>query len=180
MNEWPVGLLGTGIYLPEKVMSNHSLETVLGLKLGFIETRTGIKARRWTHNKENVLSMAAAASVSAVKNANVKKIDRIIVCRDAILTKRACSVGLPVMESLAVEGINVDDAFSIDIANYCTSFVHALHIAELMVRHDGAENILIVASTDFKDLVDLSPSFHSSFGDRFELVQGVRQYSITK
>lgn len=172
-----VDILGSGICLPSKVVSNQQLETALGLQSGFIENRTGIKERRWT-DTETVVSMAVEASIDAVKDAGITNVSQIFVCRDVILTKRAHSIGLPIIEHLKDLGVNVDGTFSIDISNYCPGFVHALHLAELAVRHDNIDNVLVVASTDYKDMVDTTSDFNASFAEKFKVVESVQQYSL--
>lgn len=172
-----VGILGSGIYLPSKVVYNQQLEVALSLQPGFIESRTGIKERRWT-DTETVVSMAVEASIDAVKDAGITSIDRIFVCRDVILTKRAYSIGLPIIECLKDSGIDVDGAFSIDISNYCPGFIHALHLAEQAVSYDNIENVLVVASTDYKDMVDTTSDFNTLLTEKFRVVESVRQYSL--
>lgn len=171
-------ILGTGIYLPNKIVSNAELEPLLGLESGFIESRTGMRERRWCDVKDTVESMAASAAVAAIEDAGVDSIQRIVIVRDAIMTRRARSIGLPVMERLAKEGVDVSNCHSVDIVNYCPGFIHALDIANLSVGSGEAENVLVLASTAFTDIIRTEPGFHERFGDKFKLDVLVSQYSL--
>lgn len=175
---YPTAILGTGIYLPSRIVSNAEIEPLLELEPGFIESRTGILERRWCGAADTVESMAAIAAVTAVKDANVCAIQRIIVVRDAIMTRRARSIGLPVMEALEGEGVDVDNCHSVDIVNYCPGFIHAINIANLTVGSGEAENVLVVASTAYTDIIRTEAGFHERFGDKFKPNDLVSQYSL--
>jgi 3-oxoacyl-[acyl-carrier-protein] synthase-3 len=175
---YSAAILGTGIFLPNKIVRNNELENLLGLEQGFIESRTGILERRWCGETDTIESMAVVAAINATKDANVGSIQRIIIVRDAIITKRAMSIGLPIMKGLAKEGIDVSNCHSIDIINYCPGFIHALDIANLSVGSGEVENVLVVASTAYDDIIITKPEFHKSFGDKFELNELVSQYSL--
>lgn len=149
-----VAILGSGIYLPNHTVKSSDLERMLGLEKNFIESRTGIKERRWAADHETAEYMAAEAAFEAVKDAGIDRVDRILVSRDIILTRRAYSIGLPVIEKLAKERVDVKDCFSMDLVNYCPGLVHAIHLAELMVKNNEVQNVLVIASTRYNDIID--------------------------
>jgi 3-oxoacyl-[acyl-carrier-protein] synthase III len=147
-----VCIKGSGTYVPSTVLSNQALEQRLGLEPGFIASRTGIQERRITEAGENVVSMATAAALEAVRLADVPVVDQVLVARDAILTKRALSPGLAVIKALANAGIDVSRCTVMDTCNYCPGFLHALHFAELRIRYGEIRSALVVAATDSGDL----------------------------
>ena len=89
MVKMKTSVIGSGIYLPEGRKSNEELERELGLENGFVENSTGILERRWCRADETLEHMASEASLEAVKNAGIDKVNRIIISRDVILTERA-------------------------------------------------------------------------------------------
>ncbi len=178
MFPYNAAILGTGIDLPDRIVRNDELESLLQLKSGFIESRTGILERRWCNPADTVGSMATTAAIAAVKDANVKSIQCMVIARDAIMTRRARSIGLPVIKALAREGVDVSNCYSIDIVNYCPGFIHALNIANLTVSSGEAENVLVVASTAYTDVIRTESGFHEAFGDKFNLNDLVSQYSL--
>jgi len=173
------GIIGSGIYLPERKVENAELETMLDLESGFVESRTGIKERRWSNDQETVEYMAVQAALNAVKDAGIDCIDKLVIARDLIATRRAYSIGLPVMQELQKTGIDVSDCASIDICNYCPGFVHGLNIAQLMVRSEQSKNALVIASTDYTDMINTDKDFNKQFPESFDpSKQGILQYSL--
>lgn len=174
-----VGIKGSGIYLPERRVGNAELEGMLGLESGFIEPRTGIKERRWSNEQESVEYMASQAALNAAKDAGIIKVDQLVIARDLITTRRAYSIGLPIMQELEKNGIDVSDCTSVDICNYCPGFVHGANIAQLMVRSGQAENVLVVASTNYRDMINADKEFNRQFGESFDSTRPlVSQYSL--
>lgn len=172
-------ILGSGIYLPEQVMSNEELERELGLEKGFIENSTGILERRWCRDDETLEHIASEASMEAIKQAKVDKVDRIIISRDVILTERARSLGLPIIQRLKSEGIDTNGCFSIDLVNYCPGAIHSTNIARLMVEAGEADNILVVAPTRYKDMINLNPEFNASLNKEFRTnISQIRGFSL--
>jgi len=160
-------ILGSGIHLPGTVVRNDVLESMLGLEEGFIEKTTGIRERRWPEDRETVEYMAAEAAASAVVNAEIESIEAVVVARDLIATRRAHSIGLPVLEKIGTYGINTQGAFSIDLTNYCSGFVHGVNIARALVESHQAKNVVVVASTKYDDVV--SDKLARSEGDAEKL-----------
>jgi 3-oxoacyl-[acyl-carrier-protein] synthase-3 len=172
-------ILGSGIYLPKRIVKNAELEEVLELEPGTIEARTGIKERRWSQDYETVEYMAAQASLQALDDAHIRKVDTIIIARDAILTQRAYSISLPIVEHLKENGIDTSHCFSLDIANYCPGFIHAMNIAHLMVKANQVQNALVVASTNYKDMIITQREFNRQFKEKFDPQdEKVRSFSV--
>src|SRR5437762_9294094 len=68
-----VSIVGTGSYVPEKVLTNEDLSRIVDTSDEWIITRTGIKERRIAAKDENTSDMAAKAALNAIEQA---KIDR--------------------------------------------------------------------------------------------------------
>ena len=172
-------ITGSGIYLPERKVGNGELEEKLGLEEGFIESRTGIKERRYSNEEETIGFIASRASLNAVKDAGIDKVSRLVIARDLIATRRAYSIGLEVMQALEKEGIDVSDCTSLDICNYCPGFVHGLNVGNLMVSSGQTKNALVVASTDYTDMISTDREFNKQFTETFDPDNAVvSQYSL--
>ena len=172
-------IIGSGIYLPERKVGNKELEEKLGLEEGFIESRTGIRERRYSNEEETVGFMASRASLNAVRDAEINKVDRLVIARDLMATRRAYSIGLQIMQHLEKNGIDVSDCTSLDICNYCPGFIHGLNIANLMVNSGQTQNALVVASTNYIDMVNIDGKFNSQFPETFDPNSSVvSQYSL--
>src|SRR5271154_2140731 len=76
-----VSIIGTGSYLPERVLSNYDLEKLVETSDEWITSRTGIRERRIAAEDEHTSDLAAKAALSALENAGIsaEEIDLILV-----------------------------------------------------------------------------------------------------
>src|ERR1700704_6881500 len=76
-----VSIIGTGSYVPEKILSNADLSRMVDTSDDWITTRTGIKERRIAAKDENTSDMAAKAALKAIEQAKIspKEIDLVMV-----------------------------------------------------------------------------------------------------
>src|SRR5438876_11812465 len=76
-----VSIIGTGSYVPEKILSNEDLSRMVDTSDDWITTRTGIKERRIAAKDENTSDMAARAALKAIEQARIstKVIDFMMV-----------------------------------------------------------------------------------------------------
>src|SRR6478735_8987027 len=81
MNLIPVGVLGTGKYVPERVLTNKELETMVETNDEWIVTRTGIRERRIAAADQATSDLAYEASLIALRNAGITadQLDLIVV-----------------------------------------------------------------------------------------------------
>ena len=66
-------IIGTGSYLPSKILTNFDLEKIVDTSDDWIVERTGIKERRIADKSELTSDLALKASLNAIKNANIDK-----------------------------------------------------------------------------------------------------------
>ena len=142
-------IIGTGGYLPKKILTNKDLESRVDTTDEWILERTGIKQRHIAEENESTSSMAVKASEDAIKRANIKKndIDLIIVATttpDQIFPSTACIVQ---------NKLNIK-APAFDIQAACTGFVYAMSIADNYIRNGISKNILVVGAEKYSNLLD--------------------------
>ena len=92
-----VSIIGTGSYLPEKVLANAELEKMVETTDEWITTRTGIKERRIAAEGESTSDLAAKAAQAALENAGItaEEVDLILVATvtpDMFFPSTACFV----------------------------------------------------------------------------------------
>jgi 3-oxoacyl-[acyl-carrier-protein] synthase III len=68
-------MAGLGHYVPERRVENEEIETRLGLEAGWIERRTGIRARRWAAPHQALTDLAVEAGAMAIDNAGIARAD---------------------------------------------------------------------------------------------------------
>src|SRR5690349_7650882 len=123
-------IIGTGSYLPEKILTNFDLEKMVETTDEWIRTRTGIEHRHIAADEEATSDLAHRAALAAIESAGVSPsdIDFVVVgttTPDLIFPNVACLL----QEKL---GIRACPAFSIEAA--CSGFVYALIVADQFIR----------------------------------------------
>ena len=142
-------IIGTGSYLPKKILTNKDLEASLDTSDDWITSRTGIKERHIADPNENTSDLAYEASLKAIKSANidVSDIDLIILATttpDKVFPSTACTVQ---------SKLNIScPAF--DIQAVCTGFIYALSIADKFMKTNAAKNILVIGADRMSSITD--------------------------
>ena len=137
-----IGIVGTGSYLPEKVLSNFDLEKFLDTDDEWIRTRTGIRERRVARADEAASDLALRASEQALATAGLTpdKVDLIIMA--TVTPDTQCPAGANWLEAK----LGAVNAVSFDVTAACTGFLFALSIAEQYIKNGVFRNALVAAS----------------------------------
>jgi len=143
-------IVGTGGYLPARILTNRDLEQTLDTSDEWIFTRTGIRQRRIAAASERCSDLALAASRRAIEAAGIaaQDIGLIIVATstpDMIFPSTACILQ-------AKLGIKNGPAF--DVQAVCSGFVYALATADLFLRAGQYQYALVVGSEIFSRILD--------------------------
>ena len=143
-------IVGTGGYLPAKILTNRDLEQTLDTSDEWIFTRTGIRQRHIAADNERCSDLALAASRKAIEAAGIaaQDIGLIIVATstpDMIFPSTACILQ-------AKLGIKNCPAF--DVQAVCSGFVYALATADLFLRSGQYQYALVVGSEIFSRILD--------------------------
>jgi 3-oxoacyl-[acyl-carrier-protein] synthase-3 len=148
-----VGIIGTGSYLPEKVLTNFDLEKRVDTSNEWIIKRTGISERRILDEDIPAYTMGIEAAKRAIENANLQAedIDLIVyatVTEDYYTPSTAC----------IVQGaIGACNAIAFDVSAACTGFIYALVVAQQFIESGKYKHALVIGSealskiTDWKD-----------------------------
>jgi len=138
----PVAIAGTGSYLPEKVMTNKDLESIVDTSDEWITSRTGIKSRHIAAEGENTSDLATEAAKNALENAGIEAadIDLIIVgtiTPDTLTPATACYVQ---------HNIGAAKALAFDVSAACSGFLYAMQVAKDMIAAGTFKNALIIGA----------------------------------
>jgi len=141
-------IVGTGSYLPPKIITNSELEKSLDTTDEWITSRTGIKERRIVED-QNTCDLALEASINALEMAELKasEIDLIILATttpDKIFPATATTLQDRIGASCP----------AFDIQAVCAGFVFALTTAQQYIENGVAKNILVVGSETMSKIVD--------------------------
>jgi 3-oxoacyl-[acyl-carrier-protein] synthase-3 len=147
------GILGTGSYLPEKVLTNFDLEKMVDTSDEWITTRTGIKERRIADPSQATSDLATKAAEKALEDANLKPedIEMIIV---ATVTP---DMNFPSTACIVQANLGALNAAAFDISVGCSGFIYGLAIAQQFVETGLYKNVLVIGAetlskiTNWKD-----------------------------
>ena len=145
-----VQIVSTGRYLPDHVMTNHDMESIVETSDEWIVERTGIRERRIASPETTAADMGTAAARIALERAGVtpEEVDVLIVSTatpDRWLPATACDIQ-------ALMGATKAVAF--DVAGACTGFLYALTLAEGYIATGRAEIVLVVATEKMSAIMD--------------------------
>jgi 3-oxoacyl-[acyl-carrier-protein] synthase-3 len=143
-------ILGTGGYLPEKVLTNHDLERMVDTTDAWIRERTGIVERRIAADGETCGDLAEGAARRALDAAGIDPgaIDLIVVATttpDQIFPSNAC---------LLQHRLGIRGCAAFDIQAVCTGFIYALGVADQFVRTGAARHALVVGAETVSRIID--------------------------
>ncbi len=134
-------LAGLGHAVPQRRVENAEVEQRLGLEPGWIERRTGIRARRWAEPAQKLTELAGQAAVMALESAGVAR-------AEVGLTLLATSTPdhlLPPSAPLLTHRLRLSNSGAIDLTGACAGFLYALTLADGFVRTQG-KAVLVVAA----------------------------------
>ena len=137
-----VSIIGTGSYVPEKILTNADLSRMVDTTDDWITTRTGIKERRIAGKDENTSDMATKAALKALEQAKIsaKEIDLILVATatpDMLFPATACFVQ---------KKIGATNAACLDISAACAGFLFGLEIAQQFITSHTHDTVLVIGA----------------------------------
>src|SRR5881398_3753190 len=137
-----VSIIGTGSYVPKKILTNKDLSRMVDTSDEWITTRTGIKVRRIAAKDEQTSDMASKAALKALEQAEVspKDVDLILVATatpDMLFPATACFVQ---------KKIGATNAACLDISAACAGFIFALEIAQQFITSHTYDAVLVIGA----------------------------------
>ncbi len=135
-------IIGTGSYLPQRVVSNQEIAGPLGISPEQIERLTGIRERRWAAEEEAASDMAICAGRQALAAAECEAsaVDAIILSStspDRVFPSTACYVQ---------RGLDCRGVGAFDVSASCSGFLYALSMANAMIVSGQVKTCLVAAS----------------------------------
>ncbi len=153
---------GWGRYAPAQVLTNKDLERMVDTSDEWIVTRTGIRERRVAAANETTASMAAVASLRAIRTAGIDPDDIDLI----LLATLTPDYWMPSTAALVKEAIGNTRAAAMDVAAACSGFVYAFATAQAYIASGIARHVLVIGAellTRFLDYTDRSTCI--LFGD---------------
>lgn len=135
-------ILGTGSCLPVKRVSNHDLEGMIDTSDEWIQSRTGIRARRISGKGEQTYNLATEAARAALDMAGMTadQLDIIVV---ATISSHML---MPSCACFVQKELGAMKAFAYDVNAACSGFLYALDLGDKYIRADPTKKILIIGA----------------------------------
>ena len=145
-------IVGTGRYLPERIITNFDIEKLVDTTDEWIRTRTGIERRHSVAEDETTSDMCIKASHKAISAAGVDPNDiDLIVVGTASPDMTFPNVGCVINRSLGLQGVP-----AIGLESACSGFLYGLTIADLYIKDESAKCVLVVGAESITRLLDWS------------------------
>ena len=143
-------IIGTGSYVPTKVLTNEDLAKIVDTTDEWITTRTGIKERRIAEDDETTSDMATAAAQRALEMAGItaEELDLIIVAtvtQDMFFPSTACFVQ---------RKLGAANAVCFDINAACSGFLYAMQVARHFINTGNRTTALVIGAEKLSSLIN--------------------------
>ena len=146
-----VGIVGLGIYVPEKVMTNADWEKLVDTSDEWIRTRTGIQERRYAVEGQGTSDLGVEAAKKALEDAGMKPEDvELIILATCTPDYRAQNAS-----SLIQVKLGAENAAAFDVSAACSGFIYALTVGKSMIQSGMYKNILVVAAESVSRLLNM-------------------------
>jgi 3-oxoacyl-[acyl-carrier-protein] synthase-3 len=146
----PVSIVGTGSYLPERILTNHDLEKMVDTSDEWIQTRTGIRERHIARDDESSADMGAVAAERALEAAGLSGVDLDLI----IVATITPDMAFPNTACFVQERLGAKRAFCFDVSAACSGFLYGLKIAKHFVALRSLDTVLVIGAEKLSCITD--------------------------
>jgi len=145
-----VAILGTGHFVPEKILTNADLEKIVDTTDEWITQRSGIKERHVADEKTPTSKLCIEAGRRALESAGMKpeELDFIIIgtiTPDMMFPSTAC---------LVQAALGAKQAAAFDLSAGCTGFIYGLELARSLIIADPKRKVLVIGAEELTKITD--------------------------
>jgi 3-oxoacyl-[acyl-carrier-protein] synthase-3 len=158
-------IAGIGFNVPDNIVKNHDIEEMMDTTDEWIQTRSGIKERRWVLPGTANSDLALPACVKAIENAGITPNDI-----DAIIVGTVSSdYNFPGMGPIIQRKLGITSNIpAYDISAACSAFIYLLEMGDQYIKSGKYSNVLLVGSDLMSTIIDRTPEGRATgvlFGD---------------
>lgn len=143
-------IVGTGAYLPAKVVTNDDLSKQMDTTDEWIQQRTGIRQRHVAAEGELTSHLAAKASEKALAQAGLKADDVDLI----VLATTTPDETFPATATRVQAMLGITRGAAFDVQAVCAGFVYALAVADNFIKAGQAETALVIGAETFTRILD--------------------------
>ena len=147
-------IIGMGMYVPENVMTNNDLSTMMDTSNEWIVERTGIEERRHIKKGDGntTATMGAKAAKIAIERADINKNDIDLI----LFATLSPDYYFPGSGVIVQQLLEIPTCPAMDIRNQCSGFIYALSTADQFIKTGMYKNILIIGSENHSGGLDMT------------------------
>ena len=147
---YKAGILGTGFYVPENILTNEELAGRMDTSDEWIRTRTGIRQRRIAPKDMATSDLAVRAGKRALRDAGIAPEDiDLVICAtltpDTIIPATACRVA---------DALGTEHAAAFDLSAACSGFVYGTSVASAFVEQGIYKHVLVIGAETLSRVID--------------------------
>lgn len=143
-------VLGTGSFLPERILPNAELETMVDTSDHWIVTRTGMRERRIAGADQATSDLAAGAAISAMLNSGITP-DEVELLLVATCTP---DMQIPSTACFVQDKTGMTRAACIDVEAACSGFLAALEIGRQFIQSGSMERVMVIGAEKMSSITD--------------------------
>jgi 3-oxoacyl-[acyl-carrier-protein] synthase-3 len=143
-------IIGTGSYLPERIVSNEELAHTVDTSDDWIVERTGIRARHIAAEDEKTSDLATIAARRALEAAGIEPGSVGLI----VLATTTPDKTFPATAVQVQANLGIDDCVAFDVQAVCSGFLYALSVADAMLCRDPDLVALVIGEETFTRLLD--------------------------
>lgn len=143
-------IAGCGGYLPERVMTNAELATIVDTTDDWIVERSGIRQRHIAAEGEKTSDLATKAAARALANAGVAASDVDLI----VLATATPDETFPASACRVQTNLGMTNGFAFDVQAVCSGFIYALATADNFIKAGQARNALVIGAETFSRILD--------------------------
>ena len=143
---------GVGHYLPDRVVPNAELETLIATSDEWIRSRSGIERRHFVAEGQTTSDIATRAAAAALANAGLTPDDIDAI----VLATSTADLTFPSAATMVQANLGMTQGFAFDLQAVCAGFVYALTTANALIVSGQARRVLVIGAETFSKLMDWS------------------------
>lgn len=143
-------IIGTGSYLPEKVVTNADLEKIVDTSDQWIQERTGIKQRHMAADGQYTSDLAFEASKKAIEAAGLEATDLDLI----IVGSTTPDLVFPSTACLLQSKLQAPNIGAMDVNAACSGFLFALSVADKYIKSGTHKNVLVVGAETLTRIIN--------------------------
>jgi len=153
MNKIRAAITGVGGYVPDYILTNKELETMVETTDEWITSRTGIKERRILKGENkgvSVMGIEAVKNMLAKTKTDPKEIDAVI------FSTLTADMTLPATANIVASEIGATNAFSFDLAAACSGFIYGLATGSSYIQSGLYKKVIVIGGDKMSAILDYS------------------------